>query len=174
LARGRALLPAAGRLVDAAAPVAAQLPAAAGELADATTAARPALRSARAAVAAAPAGLRALARLLRGAAPVLEQLVPALRRSGPMLDQLRVRLPDAFSFFANWADFTANYDANGHGARVGIVLPPTSTKALAPSADGAGQLRPPYLRTPGSLEGEPWTDYAKSFVAGGKAAGDGR
>ena len=76
-----------------------------------------------------------------------------------MLDELRVRLPDAFSFFANWADFTSNYDANGHGARVGIVLP------SAPEND---QLSPPYLRTPGTLEGQPWTDYRKSFVFGGR------
>ena len=80
--------------------------------------------------------------------------------------------PDFFSFFSNWADFTSNYDANGHGARVGIVLPPTSARRLAPDTNGAGQLAPPYLRTPGALEGAPWRDYAKSFVAGGAAASD--
>jgi hypothetical protein len=110
--------------------------------------------------------------LLREAGPLAAQLTPVLSRINPMLDQTRVRLPDFFSFFSNWADFTANYDANGHGARVGILLPPAPTTVLPPSGDGAGQLRPPYLRTPGALEGEPWKDYAASFVGGGTAAPD--
>jgi hypothetical protein len=110
--------------------------------------------------------------MLRAAAPLLETMIPVLHRIGPMLDQLRVRLPDAFSFFANWADFTSNYDANGHAARVGIVLPPAPTNTLSPSSDGPGQLAPPYLRTPGALDGQPWTDYFKSFVDGAKPAAD--
>jgi hypothetical protein len=48
------------------------------------------------------------------------------------------------------------------------VLPPASTKTLAPDSNGPGQLAPPYLRGPGSLEGQPWNDFAKSFVASGK------
>jgi phospholipid/cholesterol/gamma-HCH transport system substrate-binding protein len=122
----------------------------------------------------APGQLRALTPLIREAAPILEQLQPVLKQAGPMLDQTRVRLPDAWSFFANWADFTSNYDANGHGARVGIVLPPASTRTLKPWENRAGQLAPPYLRTPGSLEDEPWTDYADSFVAGGEKAADAK
>lgn len=147
-------------------PAARQLPGTARELRAATAAARPALRSGSALAAEAPATLGRLTPVLRRALPVLEVASPVLRRSGPMLDQLRVRLPDAFSFFANWADFTSNYDANGHGARVGIVLPPASTKVLDPSGNGEGQLKAPYLRTPGALEGEPWTDYRDSFVGG--------
>jgi hypothetical protein len=109
-----------------------------------------------------------MAPALRAAGPLLSVLAPVLRRMGPMLDQLRVRFPDAFSFFANWADFTSNYDSGGHGARVGIVLPPAPTNTLSPDSNGSGQLAPPYLRVPGSLEGQPWNDYAKSFVASGK------
>jgi hypothetical protein len=120
----------------------------------------------------APRAARAVAPLVRAARPLLTTMIPVLRRIGPMLDQLRVRLPDAFSFFANWADFTANYDANGHAARVGIVLPPAPANVLSPSSNGPGQLAPPYLRSPGSLEGQPWTDYFKSFVDGGQAAPD--
>jgi len=106
--------------------------------------------------------------LLRAAGPMLAVLAPVLRRFDPMLDQLRVRFPDAFSFFANWADFTSNYDSGGHGARVGIVLPPAPTNTLPPDSNGPGQLAPPYLRVPGSLEGQPWNDYSKSFVGSGK------
>ena len=67
---------------------------------------------------------------------------------------------------ANPTLIRGGYDANGHGARVGIVLPPAATTVLDPSGSGAGQLRAPYLRTPGALEGEPWKNFADSFVAG--------
>jgi phospholipid/cholesterol/gamma-HCH transport system substrate-binding protein len=172
LERASAVLPDVRRLLRTAAPGARELVPAARELAPALQAARPALRSARGLADGAPASLRALTPLLREARPLAGTLDPVLRRAGPMLDHARVRLPDFFSFFSNWADFTGSYDANGHGARVGIVLPPASTRTLAPDADRAGQLAPPYLRVPGSLAGEPWRDYADSFVSGGAAAAD--
>ena len=172
LVRGQALIAPARTLVSEARPTIAQLPAVSNELRDALLAARPALGRAASVAKLAPSTLSALMPLLRTARPLLTVLTPVLERAGPMLDQLRVRLPDAFSFFANWADFTANYDANGHAARVGIVLTPPPDNVLSPSSDGAGQLAPPYLRTPGSLEGQPWTDYFKSFVDGGAAGPD--
>jgi phospholipid/cholesterol/gamma-HCH transport system substrate-binding protein len=168
LSRTQSLIAPADRLLDTAAPAIAQLPTTAVELRAALTAARPTLTEAAIVARAAPVAARKLTPLLKAARPLLGTLIPVLTRVGPMLDQLRVRLPDAFSFFANWADFTSNYDANGHGARVGIVLPPAPTTTLSPSSNGAGQLAPPYLRVPGSLEGQPWSDYSKSFVAGGK------
>jgi phospholipid/cholesterol/gamma-HCH transport system substrate-binding protein len=172
LTHTRALVPAAVRLLGQASPALAQLPAASRELSSAMRAARPTLAQAAQITAQAPGAARAVEPLLRAAGPLLTTMVPVLHRLGPMLDQLRVRLPDAFSFFANWADFTSNYDANGHAARVGIVLPPAPTNVLTPSSNGAGQLAAPFLRTPGALEGQPWTDYFKSFVAGGKPAAD--
>ncbi len=172
LATTRAALPDLRGLVRDAAPVTSRLTGVSRELRATTRAARPALRQAAGVARTAPGDLRALRPLLREATPLVQPLDPVLRRLGPMLDQARVRLPDFFSFFSNWADFTGNYDANGHGARVGILLPPASTQALSPSGSGAGQLRAPYLRTPGSLEGDPWKSYADSFVAGGAAAQD--
>ena len=172
LANARSLAGPANRFLNEAAPAFAALPATATELSDALTAARPALANAATVAGVAPAAARAFAPVLAAAGPLLKVMTPVLRALGPMLDQARVRFPDAFSFFSNWADFTANYDANGHAARVGIVLPPAPTNALSPSSDGAGQLKPPYLRTPGALDGQPWTDYWKSFVAGGKPGPD--
>jgi phospholipid/cholesterol/gamma-HCH transport system substrate-binding protein len=172
LTRARALVAPATGLLTAASPVIAQLPQIASELRAALVAARPALAQAASVTRVAPAAATALTPLLRAAGPLLAVMNPVLKRIGPMLDQLRVRFPDAFSFFANWADFTSNYDANGHAARVGIVLPPASTNVLSPSSDGAGQLAPPYLRTPGAMDGQPWTDYWKSFVDGGTAGPD--
>jgi phospholipid/cholesterol/gamma-HCH transport system substrate-binding protein len=172
LVDARSLVSPAVRLLTTVSPAMSQLPASARELSAAMAAARPTLSSAAYITATAPGAARALEPVLRAVGPLLTTVVPVLRRLGPMLDQLRVRLPDAFSFFANWADFTSNYDADGHAARVGIVLPPAPTNVLSPSSNGPGQLAPPYLRTPGSLEGQPWTDYWKSFVAGGRAAAD--
>ncbi|HWF54375.1 MAG TPA: MlaD family protein [Solirubrobacteraceae bacterium] len=162
----------ASRLLGTVAPAVAELPAASSELRAALQAGRPTLRRAAQVATLAPAASDAFAPLLRAAGPLLAVMTPVLHGLGPMLDQLRVRLPDAFSFFSNWADFTSNYDANGHAARVGIVLPPAPTRLLSPSSNGPGQLAPPYLRVPGALEGQPWTDYAKSFVAGGTPGPD--
>ena len=168
LTRAHAVIAPANLLISGAAPGIKRLPRVSYELQTALQAASPALGHAASAAQVAPQAARSLMPALRQAGPLLRVLIPVLRRIGPMLDQLRVRFPDAFSFFANWADFTSNFDANGHGARVGIVIPPAPDKTLPPNSNGAGQLAPPFLRTPGSLEGQPWTDYWKSFVAGGK------
>jgi phospholipid/cholesterol/gamma-HCH transport system substrate-binding protein len=164
LGSARAAVPPLRSLVRGVRPALPLLAPVAGDLAAVARAARPALGGAVALARTAPRDLRALTPLLVAARPVMGDLAPVLRGAAPMLDQARVRLPDAFSFFSNWADFTANYDANGHAARVGIVLPPAPTQVLAPDSDGAGQLKVPFLRTPGSLEGEPWRDFADSFV----------
>lgn len=134
------------------------------ELRPTLAAAVPALAQARSLVRDAPRDLRSLDVLLKTARPVLSELNPVLRTANPMLDELRTRLPDAFGFFANWADFAANYDANGHAARVSLVLPPAPTNVIGPSDSGPGHLSRPFARTPGVLEGEPWTGYRDSFV----------
>ena len=174
LERAQTLVAPTNRLLHTSAGGIGELPATADELQSTLTAAQPTLERAARIATAAPAAAEAMRPVLNTAGAVLTTMLPVLRRVGPMLDQVRVRLPDAFSFFANWADFTSNYDANGHAARVGIVLPPTPTNVLAPSSDGAGQLAPPYLRTPGALDGQPWTDYYKSFVDGGQPGPDAK
>jgi ABC-type transporter Mla subunit MlaD len=174
LAAVKRLTPPATRLLARIAAATAELPAVSTELRAALIAARSTLPGAARVASLAPDAARAFEPVLHAAGPLLALMTPVLTRLGPMLDQLRVRFPDAFSFFANWADFTSNYDANGHAARVGIVLPPAPTNVHAPDSNGPGQLTPPYLRTPGSLEGQPWTDYYKSFVAGGKPAADAK
>jgi len=130
----------------------------------ALTTARPALAQAERLTRSGPADLRALRPLLRTATPVLNQLTPVLRAANPMLDQIRVRLPDVFAFFANWADFTSNYDANGHAARIGLVFAPPPLTERGPSDTTPGHLVAPFTRTPGVLEGEPWKGFEDSFV----------
>jgi hypothetical protein len=39
---------------------------------------------------------------------------------------------------------------------------------ISPSDPGPGVVERPFYRTPGSLEGEPWENYWKSFIGGGK------
>jgi phospholipid/cholesterol/gamma-HCH transport system substrate-binding protein len=154
-------------LVSAASPGVAQLVPAARELSGALAAGRPALARAASFVKTAPADLRRISPLLGTAKPVLQTLAPVLSASNPILDYARVRLPDFFSFFSNWADFTANYDAAGHAARVGLVFAPAPLNVIGANDTKPGHMAAPFLKAPGVLEGEPWTDYDKSFVGGG-------
>ncbi len=135
-----------------------------GQLRTTLDAAGPTLVQARELVRSAPADLRALRPLLRTATPVLTQLAPVLAAGNPMLDQARTRLPDVFSFFANWADFTSDYDANGHAARIGLVFAPPPLNSRGSSDTQPGHLVKPFTRTPGVLEGEPWKAFEDSFV----------
>lgn len=164
LARLQRDAPALDRLVADLAPGAAELPGTAGELRRALDAGAPVLRDARRVVARGPGSLRAARPLLEEARPFATGADRVLERAQPVLGELRVRIPDVFSFFANWADFTANYDANGHGARVGLVLPPAPLREIGGSDSGAGHLEAPFVRTPGVLEGEPWDEYRTTLT----------
>jgi phospholipid/cholesterol/gamma-HCH transport system substrate-binding protein len=126
----------------------------------------PTLAEARSLIEDAPGDLQRLDPLLSTAEPALRTLAPVVRSLGPILDQARVRTPDFFSFFSNWADFTSGYDINGHAAKVGLVLPPAPLNTIGPSDSGAGNLEVPFMRTPGVLEGNPWNDYSSSFLGG--------
>lgn len=166
LERLRRQVPRLRATVADARPAVAAARAAAPELRTTLTAALPTLSSFRRLTTDAPAQLAAVTPLIDESTPLLRDLRPTLARANPMLDEARVRLPDFFSFFANWADFTSVYDQNGHGARVGIVLPPVPNRVASPEGQDAGHLERPYLRPPGSLQdGTSWTDFAKSFAA---------
>jgi phospholipid/cholesterol/gamma-HCH transport system substrate-binding protein len=155
------------RLVRVARPGIAKLVPFSRNLRPALHAAVPTLAEASSLIQAAPGELRRLDPLLTTAEPTLRTLGPVVRSAGPILDQARVRTPDFFSFFSNWADFTSDYDINGHAAKVGIVLPPAPLNTIGPSDSGPGSLKLPFMRTPGVLEGDPWNDYSSSFIGGG-------
>lgn len=159
------------------------------ELVPFSRALRPALAEAESALAEAdrllaeaPSDLRRLDPLLRTLRPLLPPLGRTLTGANPMLDELRARLPDVFGFFANWADFTASFDANGNGGRVGLI--PASPSGGGPGdapyrnvigpgdceADGTtqpGVVEAPFDRVPGVLECEPWAAFAESYLSGG-------
>jgi phospholipid/cholesterol/gamma-HCH transport system substrate-binding protein len=98
----------------------------------------------------------------------LENLNSTVAGINPVLDQLRARAPEVLGWIPLLADVTANYNANGHG---GLVLayprPAPQRPVLTPSCD-SGWLERPFDRIPGQLACDPWLDYFKSFIGGGK------
>jgi ABC-type transporter Mla subunit MlaD len=149
-------------------PAAAELRRIAPELRDLVIDAAPALARARELVGDGPADLQRLQPLLKAARPVLDTLVPILRDTLPMANQLRAHAPDWFSFWSGWGSYASPYDANGHGARVGLVLANPPRNVITPGSGAPGRLDPPFVRTPGALQSEPWRDYADSFLEGDK------
>ena len=166
LERLRGTIPELRALVADARPGIESLVPFAEDLEPAIESARPVVDDARGLITDAPAQMDTIKPLAGDATSLLGDLTPALTSAGPIFDEARVRTPDFFSFFANWADFTSVYDANGHAARVGLVLPPAPNNLIGPSDNGAGSLEAPFIRTPGVLEGEPWEDYRDSFIGG--------
>jgi phospholipid/cholesterol/gamma-HCH transport system substrate-binding protein len=131
-------------------------------------AAGPALRESRRLVGAAPADLRPLDALLGEVRTVIAPTRSALARANPMLDELRVRTPEVGGFATNWADAASSFDANGHGLRTAQVFAEPPRRPVRPSQARPGRLVPPFTRTPGVLEGEPWRSYRESFVGGAR------
>ncbi|MFN2611806.1 MAG: MlaD family protein [Solirubrobacterales bacterium] len=134
---------------------------------------RPTLAQTWRLVRAAPRQARRLLPAVKAAIPLLGELSPTLGQFNPVLDHLRVRAPEVVSFFTLGADAIANYDVNGHLIRFIPRLIPIDAHGnpIGPSDKGPGSVVRPFDRTPGSLEGDAWGDYASSFIGGGQAVG---
>lgn len=138
----------------------------------ASRAAAPFIEETRKLVRDAPGDLRRQAGLLEEAPPVVKRLIPLVERLNPVADQLRVFAPETLGFFQNVADAAANYDVNGHMIRVangpGNEMPPSTAAGgeIGPSDCTPGLLAPPYLRTPGVTECQPWDDWEDSLIGG--------
>jgi hypothetical protein len=166
LDRFRQAVPALRSLVQAAGPAVHQARLAAPAL-SATLQAAPATLSQAAQFAqVAPARLRTIQPLLAEAAPVIRQAPSTLAQFAPILDRLRVEAPDALGWMPLLGDALSNYDANSHAARLMLILKAAPRNQIGPNSDGAGLLVRPFARTPGALEGEPWTNSEKSYVGG--------
>jgi phospholipid/cholesterol/gamma-HCH transport system substrate-binding protein len=61
---------------------------------------------------------RKLPRLQRVASPTFKNSEDALRRSQPVLEFIRPYVPEITGWFHDFGQVTANYDANGHFARI--------------------------------------------------------
>jgi phospholipid/cholesterol/gamma-HCH transport system substrate-binding protein len=155
-------------LVREAAPAVAELRRVAPDLRGFLTDARPALAQLQPLVAAGPQQLAAIEPLLPAALALLPSGAQAFSSLIPISNQLRVRFPDAFSFFVNWSAFFNTYDVNGHGGRVGLVLTNPPTDLIGPDDSKPGMLARPFLRDPGVLSGTPWTNYRRSFIGPGQ------
>ena len=155
-------------LVGEATPAVVALHAVAPDLRGFLTAARPALAQLQPLVEQGPSELQAIEPLLPAALSLFAPGARALAALIPISNELRVRFPDAFSFFVNWSAFFNDYDVNGHGGRVGLVLTNPPTDLIGPSDSQPGMLGRPFLRDPGVLGGTPWTNYRKSFIGPGQ------
>jgi ABC-type transporter Mla subunit MlaD len=157
-------------LAEAARPAVAEIVPTAHEIRPAIAALRPLIAEASALIDAAPAQLRKIEPVIEAAIPVLEYLDPLVKGFGPMLDYLRTFGPELVNFFSLLADATSSYDAAGNLVRTTIpaIQVARHTNVIGPSNPGPGLVERPFFRTPGSLEGEPWTEYWKSFIGGGR------
>jgi ABC-type transporter Mla subunit MlaD len=134
---------------------------------------RPLIDVAQGVIDAAPGQLRRLRPVIRVTIPVLEYLDPLYDGLGPMMDYLRAFGPETVNFFTLLADTTSSYDANGSMIRSTTPgIPFARHPEIIDAADpGPGLVERPFIRTPGSLEGEAWENYWKSFIGGGKRIG---
>jgi phospholipid/cholesterol/gamma-HCH transport system substrate-binding protein len=158
------------RLLDASRPATEQLVPTSRLLRTTLDAAQPTLVDLATTVHSAPRDMQALTPLLRAATPTLKTLDPLLHDVLPVLDLTRVYTPEVAGFLSNWTDIASTYDAAGHGVRMMNSGPRPPDKVVSPDRVDPGYIDSPYLRTPGALTDEPWTDYRQSFLSqdGGK------
>lgn len=112
----------------------------------------------------APPRLTAARPLLRDLEPLLGRLPGVLKDFGPVLDAFRARAPEAFGFITLLNDVVANFDVNGHGARLATIFGYPPAGEGSPADNGEGKLPVPFDRVPGGAANDPWTDYRKSFI----------
>lgn len=173
LERFDAAVPDLRALARDAAPAARELRATAPALAGTLTAAPATLGEAKTLMDVTPDRMATLRPLVRAAKPVLEQVPGTLTQFGPVLDQLRAKAPDALGWLPLLGDALGNYDANGHAARLELILGQPPQTAVGPDDLAAGLLEKPFARTPGVLEGQPWKDYESSYLFPKSKAGGG-
>jgi phospholipid/cholesterol/gamma-HCH transport system substrate-binding protein len=154
------------KLVDASEPVAPELAPFFRELRPLVEAARPTIADLRRMITS-PGAANDLTDLLRGqprlteiAEPALRHAGEAFRESGPVLQFARPYAPDLISWFRDFGQSTANYDANGHFARVSPVVdafsftldsPTSGTLTAKPGAERkTGLQRDKAKRCPGA------------------------
>ena len=77
--------------------------------------------------------------LQRIASPTFRRSITAMRKGQPVIDFLRPYSPDLVGWFRDFGQSAANYDANGHYAR---VLPITGMFEFEENADGTSTLNP--------------------------------
>jgi phospholipid/cholesterol/gamma-HCH transport system substrate-binding protein len=103
--------------------------------------------------------------------PLLDKVARALL---PIGQELRAFQPEVIAAFQNFGAATGSYDAVGHilttASSSGQFGLPPSTQAggtIGPDVCTPGRVALPFVRLPGTLGCEPWTDYRDSFLDAG-------
>lgn len=176
LARGRTALaslaattPRLRELVRSLDPVATELQPFARELPPALRNAVPFFDETRRLVAQGPADLRAFRPIIASARRVAPDLGRIIEEILPLGNALRAYIPETVGFFQNLGSTLGTYDANGHILTLDAGLGQTPAPSTAATERDAGDCRPgrlkaPYTRLPGTLECEPWEDYASTSI----------
>jgi phospholipid/cholesterol/gamma-HCH transport system substrate-binding protein len=100
--------------------------------------------------------LRKAPRLEQEARPAFQGSISALRKSQPVLQFIRPYTPELTGWLRDFGQTTANYDANGHFARVSPIFNAfglDSSNRLVPNKDGnrpSAQTTGQFRRCPGS------------------------
>ncbi len=153
------------RLVDASKPVAPKLAPFFRQLRPLVTEARPTIRDLSSLISRSGADndlidlLRKQPQLTKVAGPAFQHTVEGLQRGTPVLQFIRPYAPDLIGWFRDFGQSTANYDANGHFARISPIVnafqftdnPAGGTlTALTPSQRQVGLQSGKIRRCPGS------------------------
>jgi phospholipid/cholesterol/gamma-HCH transport system substrate-binding protein len=116
------------QLVDASKPVAPKLAPFFRQLRPLVTDARPTIKDLRTLISRPGAGndlidlLRKQPRLTQVAKPTFAHTVTSLQQGTPVLQFIRPYAPDLIGWFRDFGQSTANYDANGHFARISPIV----------------------------------------------------
>ncbi|WCB95927.1 hypothetical protein DSM104299_04679 [Baekduia alba] len=115
-------------LVDASKPVAPKLAPFFKQLRPLVTDARPTIKDLSALISSPGAGndlidlLRKQPRLTQVATPTFKHTIKGLQQGTPVLQFIRPYAPDLIGWFRDFGQSTANYDANGHFARISPIV----------------------------------------------------
>src|SRR3954452_12714436 len=161
----RSTLDALAQLVTASKPVAPKLAPFFRQLRPLLTEARPTIKDLRTLISRPGTGndlidlLRKQPRLTQVAPPAFKHTVKGLQQGTPVLQFIRPYAPDLIGWFRDFGQTTANYDANGHFARISPIVnafqftdnPAGGTlTALKPSERQVGLQSGKIRRCPGS------------------------
>lgn len=146
-------------------------------LPDATDASGPFLTETKRLVSGGPSALRDFVPIIEAATPVTAQLLEVVGAGVlPLGQELRVYAPETIGAFQNFGAASGSFDAVGHVLSVASGngqegLPPSTAAGGEITRDDCtpGQVELPFVRTPGVLGCDPWTDYEDSFL---DASGD--
>lgn len=143
-------------------PATDKLPSVTGNLQPVLADLRPLVGELRPTLAAADSLLRGTPSLLDSAHGVIPGVNSTLNDLLPALNYLRPYTPEAAGFLSNWASATANYDSNGHYARIYIQAGAGSAN-VNPGIVPPGHVSDPNP-LPGAAAGQPWKDAFGSGV----------